>query len=196
MSCKPHIESELINGIKEDDHASFHHLFELYSEPLFQFSLRYLRSKEDAEGVVQEVFIKIWKKRKTLKTNTSIKSYIFTIALNVIRKHFNSQSRLNELKHDILIQFSHNKSEFDDQDDYELLCNKLENLIQQMPEKRRQVFIKKKLEEKSLKEIANELSITPKTVEYHITEAMKFLKKEFEQLQTSGIIFFYLFIKN
>jgi RNA polymerase sigma-70 factor (ECF subfamily) len=64
-----------------------------------------------------------------------------------------------------------------------------------MPEKRRQVFIRKKLEEKSLKEIAAELDITVKTVEYHITEAMKFLKSEFEKLQVKGLIFFYLFLK-
>ena len=64
-----------------------------------------------------------------------------------------------------------------------------------MPEKRRQVFIKKKIEGKSLKEIAEELSITSKTVEYHITEAMKFLKKEFEKHQVKGMIFFYLFMQ-
>jgi DNA-directed RNA polymerase specialized sigma24 family protein len=65
-----------------------------------------------------------------------------------------------------------------------------------MPEKRRQVFIKKKLEEKTLIEIAQEMNIAAKTVEYHITEAMKFLKKEFDSLQLKGMIFFYLFVRN
>lgn len=189
------IDNEIINGLRKDSHEAFQELFERYSQALYQFSFSYLKSREDAEGVVQEVFMKIWKNRKKLRTDTSFKSYLFTIALNSIRKQFNKQTKLNEIKHDLLFDFSQFKTEFDDKENYQQLLNKLEDLIQQLPEKRRQVFIKKKLEEKSLKEIAEELSITPKTVEYHITEAMKFLKKEFEKLQTKGIIFFHLFIK-
>jgi len=189
------IEKPLISGLKNDSHDSFRSLFELYSKPLFLFSISYLKSKEAAEDVVQEVFTKVWNKRKELKTDTSFKSYIFTIALNSIRKQFNKLSSLNEAKHDILFDMSKNKSVFDDKDDYQSLLNRLDELIESMPEKRRQVFIKKKLEEKSLKEIAVELNITIKTVEYHITEAMKFLKSEFEKLQIQGLIFFYLFLK-
>lgn len=192
---KTNTDAELTNSLRKDSHVAFHELFERYSQPLYRFAFNYLKSKEDAEGVVQEVFFKIWKKRKELKTDTSFKSYIFTIALNTIRKQFNKQAKQNEIKHDILIDFSQNKSKFDDQDDYQLLLDKLEDLVQQMPEKRRQVFIKKKLEGKSLKEISEELLITPKTVEYHITEAMKFLKKEFGKLQIMGMIFFHLFLQ-
>lgn len=189
------IEKNLVSGLKNDNQDSFRSLFELYSKPLFQFSISYLKSKEAAEDVVQEVFTKVWNKRKELKTGTSFKSYLFTIALNSIRKQFNKLSRLNQAKHDILFDFSQNKPGFDDKDDYQSLLNKLDELIESMPEKRRQVFIRKKLEEKSLKEIAAELDITVKTVEYHITEAMKFLKSEFEKLQVKGLIFFYLFLK-
>lgn len=188
-------DNSLVLGLKKGNHDSFQKLFVLYSLPLFQFSISYLQSREDAEGVVQEVFIKVWNKRKELKTDTSFKSYLFTIALNTIRKQFNNQSRQNEVKHDILKGFSKNKSTFDDKDDYQILLDKLDELIEKMPEKRRQIFIKKKLEEKSLKEIASELHITTKTVEYHITGAMKFLKKEFEKMQVKGLIFFHLFVK-
>ena len=182
-------DTVLVLGLKKDNHDSFQKLFEIYSKPLYQFSISYLKSKEDAEGVVQEVFIKIWNKRKELKTDTSFKSYLFTIALNSIRKQFNKLSRVNEIKHDILLESSKNKSTFDEKDDYQSLLDKLDELIEKMPEKRRQVFIKKKLEGKSLKEIALDLEITTKTVEYHITEAMKFLNTEFETLQIKGLIF-------
>ncbi len=101
---------------------------------------------------------------------------------------------MNEAKHDILFDFSKNKSGFDDKEDYQSLLNRLDELIEKMPEKRRQVFIRKKLYGKSSKEIALELNITVKTVEYHITEAMKFLKSEFDKLQIKGLIFFHLFL--
>ena len=192
---KPNNEKDLISGLKKDNHDSFRALFELYSQPLFQFSVKYLKSAEAAEDVVQEVFTKIWNNRKELKTDTSFKSYLFTIALNSIRKQFNKLSRLNQAKHDILFDVSQNKPVFDESEDYQSLLDKLNELINQMPEKRKQVFVKKKLEEKSIKEIALELDVTPKTVEYHITEAMKFLKKEFGKLQIKGMIFYCLFVK-
>ncbi len=190
------IDSDLIRGLKKNNHDSFEKLFDHYSQILFQFSFSYLKSKEVAEEVVQEVFIKIWDNRNNLRTDTSFKSYLFTIALNSIRKWFNKQARQNNLEHDVLLEFSNDTEGFDDNQDYQMLLDKLDEFIQQMPEKRKQVFIKKKIEGKSLKEISVELSITTKTVEYHISEGMKFLKKKFEQFKLGGVLFFFLVVKN
>jgi len=188
------IDSKLLAEFKRGDHASFERIFEFYSHSLFQFSFSYLKSKEAAEDVVQEVFLKIWDNRQEIRNDTSFRSYLFTIALNAVRKQFNKLSKVNELKHGILFELSAQKSDFDDRNDYQELLDTLHKVIDRMPEKRRQVFIRKKLEEKSLKEIADELQIDPKTVEYHITEAMKFLKVEFEKLRVKGMIFFHLFL--
>ena len=188
------IEPFILKKFKNGDHAAFEIIFEQYSKPLFQFSLSYLKSEEAAEDIVQEVFFKIWNNRSGIKTDTSFQSYLFTITLNAVRKYFNQLSRLNELKHQILFDSSGLNPDFDDRTDYQSMLDKLDELIHQMPEKRREVFIKKKIEEKSLKEISEELGITTKTVEYHITEAMRFLKSEFEKLQIKGFIFFHLFI--
>jgi RNA polymerase sigma-70 factor (family 1) len=190
------IENKLLKEFKSGDHASFQKIFGLYSKPLYLFSLSYLKSKEAAEDVVQEVFLKLWNNREQIKTDTSFQAYLFTIALNSVRKHFNKLGRINELKHEILIDFSGQKPEFDDRRDYQALIDKLHEMIERMPVKRRQVFIKKKIEEKSLIEIAEELQIDAKTVEYHITQAMKFLKQEFEKLRVSGWIFFHLVIRS
>jgi RNA polymerase sigma-70 factor (family 1) len=188
------LENKLLKEFRRGDHASFKKIFGFYSKPLFQFSLSYLKSNEAAEDVVQEVFLKIWNNKEKIKAGTSFQSYLFTIALNSVRKHFNKLSRINELKHEILLDFSSQIPEFDDRGDYQELIDKLQELIERMPDKRRQVFIKKKIEEKSLTEIAEELHIDTKTVEYHITQAMKFLRQEFENLQVKGLIFFHLFI--
>lgn len=193
---RSNIDSGLIAGLKRDNHDSFQKLFEHYSVPLYNFAYGYLKSKELTEDLIQEVFLKIWNKRKEIKTNTSFQSYLFTIALNAVRKYFNKVSQLNDYKHQVLIELSDNQSDLDQSINYESLLTKLDEFICEMPEKRREVFIKKKFEEKSLKEIAEELSITPKTVEYHITEAMKNLKKEFGKYNLHGILFFHLFIES
>lgn len=187
------IEAGILKELKRGDHAAFEEIFARYSKPLFQFSLSYLKSRDAAEDIVQEVFIKIWDKKKDIKTDASFQSYLFTIALNAIRKSFNKNSKLFEIKHDILIDFSRSKHDFDDYPDFQFLLDKLDDLICQMPEKRREVFIKKKIEGKPVKEIAEEMDISGKTVEYHISEAMKFLKNEFEKLHFEGLIFFHLF---
>jgi RNA polymerase sigma-70 factor (ECF subfamily) len=188
------IDWELISGMKKNDHVSFRRLFERYSMPLYKFSLAYLKSKEASEDVVQEVFLKIWHLRHDIKTNTSFQSYLFTIALNSIRKQFNQLARLNECRHDLLISLSENSLDLDHHLSYQAMLDRLNELIGQMPEKRREVFVKKKLEGKSLQEIADECSITPKTVEYHITEAMKFLKDKFGKFHLDGLFFFSLFV--
>jgi RNA polymerase sigma factor (sigma-70 family) len=148
------IDSKLISGLRKDDHDSFQQLFEYYSIPLFKFTIGYLKSKELSEDLVQEVFLKIWNNRKDIKTNTSFQSYLFTIALNAVRKYFNKVSQQNDYKHQDLIDLSNNQSDLDQNLDYESLLEKLDEFINQMPEKRREVFIKKKYEDKSLKEIA------------------------------------------
>jgi len=188
-------EEILILGLKEGNHGSFKRLFEVYSKSLHQFSYNYLKSTEAADDVVQEVFVKIWENRQNLLTGTSFKSYLFKIALNTIRKQFNALSKAIEFKHEILLEFSSNKTGFDDNLDFQKLLIKLDELIAQMPEKRRRVFVCSKFEKKSHLQIAEELSVSTKTVEYHIAEAMKYLKTEFEKLRISGLIFFCLFLE-
>ena len=152
---KLNIETALLKGLKRGDHECFQNLFAKYSQPLYRFSLSYLKSTEAAEDVVQEVFLKIWRKRKEIDTTKSFQSYLFTIALNVIRKHFNKLTESNQLKHDLLISFAENKETFDEKDDFQDMVDKLEELIQQMPKRHRKIFRMKKLEGKSQKEIAD-----------------------------------------
>jgi len=187
-------EPKILEELKKGNHFAFQQIFEHYSKQLFLFSLSYLKSREAAEDIIQEVFIKVWNHRSEIKTDTSFRSYLFTITLNSVRKHFEKLSRQNELKHNILVDLTASGPELDDRPDYRFLLDKLEEFINRMPEKRRMVFIKKKIEGKSQKEISEELDITTKTVEYHISEAMKFLKNEFENLQVRGLVFFYLFV--
>jgi len=188
------IEISLLNGLKNSKHDCFKKLFELYSKPLYKFSLAYLKSEQAAEDVVQEAFLKIWKRRKDIDTGKSFHSYLFTIALNSIRKQFNDLAGANRLKHDILKEVNNNGKNIDETDDYQEMLVKLESLINKMPARRREIFLKKKIECKSLKEIAEECNISIKTVECHITESMNFLREEFSKSGINGMVFFLMFV--
>ena len=80
-----------IENLKMGDHSAFRRLFDKYSQAMYAFAFRYLHSVEAAEDVVQETFLKIWNNRGQLKTGTSFRSYLFTITLNAVRKHFIQQ---------------------------------------------------------------------------------------------------------
>ena len=187
-------DSIQLSKLKNGDHDAFKMVFEQYCERLFQFSYSYLKSREAAEDIVQEVFIKIWRNRNGIRTDASFQSYLFKITLNTVREYFNKLTKSNELKHELVLGLTDNSQNMDDVLDYQILLDKLEGFIENMPNKRKEAFVKKKIEGKSLKEIASEMGITTKAVEYHITEAMKFLKTEFEGLKINGLIFYHLFL--
>ena len=72
-------DQKLVESLKKGDWFAFDQLFAKYSKKLYYFAKNYLDSKEDAEGLVQEVFLKIWEKRKELKEHLSFNAYIYTI---------------------------------------------------------------------------------------------------------------------
>ena len=79
LPVTPVLKTVIAENRKKDNHDSFQKIFERYSKPLFQFSLTYLKSKDAAEDVVQEVFIKIWNNRRSIKTDTSFQSDLLSI---------------------------------------------------------------------------------------------------------------------
>ncbi|KJF45367.1 RNA polymerase sigma factor [Draconibacterium sediminis] len=185
----------LISGLKHGNHTCFEKLYELYATQLFNFSYKLLKSKDAAEDIVQETFVKIWHKRSDIKIKGSFRSLLITIALNDIRASFNKIAKENGLKNDLLYHLSANSEKYSAEDDYERLLTILENIVSSLPEKRRIIFTKKKLEGKKARDIAAELNVSEKTVEYHVTQAMKFLKSEFKVQGISGAILLFILTK-
>ena len=182
----------LIESLKRGESFAFERLFTRYAQKLFAFALSYLKNEDDAEEVVQEVFLKVWDRRQELRTDTSFQSYVFTIAFNSIRKTFNKRARENQFKPDIVDQLDAEDSAVDFEHNHQLILDKLEQYINELPERRKLIFLLRKKHGKSLKEIADELDISVKTVENQITEAMRFLKSKFEADFSNGLILFLL----
>ena len=193
-SEQSHTEQQLVSLLQGGSTFAFERLFENYSQKLFKFSLSYLKSETEAEEIVQDVFLKLWENRIKLKSETSFQSYLFTIAFNAIRKHFNKKSKDEKYATQILEFLASENASIETKPDYEILIAKLEQLIGQMPDRRKEIFLKRKKEGMSVYDIALAMDISPKTVENQITQAMNFLKKEFENDRIGGILFFYVFM--
>jgi len=189
------IDSPLVSSLKRGDQHAFEKLFRRYAQKLFVFSLSYLKNEPDAEEVVQEVFLKVWDKRSTLKTDTSFQSYLFTIAFNSIKKSFNRKAKTDQYKVDLTDKLDAGQDPVDYENNYQLVLDKLERFIDEMPERRKEIFLQRKQRGKPVKQIAEEMGVSVKTIENQITEAMHFLKKKFEDELPGGLLFFALFLE-
>lgn len=185
-------DQELVKLLQRGNAEAFDSLFEVYSSKLFGFAFKYFRNETDAEELVQDVFVKVWENRQTLKSEHSFKSYLFTIALNQIRKYFNKKAAslryLESLQNDTF------SSEQANTDNFEAALQRLNLIIDQMPARRREIFIKSKLEGKSSKEVATELNISPGTVDNQVSEALKFIRNQMNSGNVDMILFMVLFI--
>jgi len=186
-------EQQWISNLREGSETAFESLFNRYGQKIYRFSLAYLKSDTEAEEIVQNVFLKLWENKERLRNETSFQSYLFTIAYNEIRKRFNKKALEDRFKTEIVDWLAEDMPELESKYEFELIVNKLEQLINQMPERRREIFIKRKKEGQAVKDIATEMNISPKTVENQITEAMNFLRTEFGNDRISDLLLFYLF---
>jgi RNA polymerase sigma-70 factor (family 1) len=184
-------DSGLVKALSRGEINAFNKLFQLYGDRIFRFGLGYLKSEADAEELVQDVFMKVWDKRFDLKEELSFKSYIFTIAFNIIRKHFVKKVMTAKYFEQQIcedIDFS-----TDQNIDYQSTKKNIDLIIEQLPPKRKEVFIKSRFEGCTVKEIAEELGTSPKTVENQLGEALKFIREHLGKVDLATTLFFILF---
>ena len=183
-----------VTALKEDDAKAFDKLFGYYSKRLYYFVLGYLKSKPDAEEIVQDVFYKIWENRKTLKPELSFKAYIFKITYRKIIELFQKVAQEQMYRHEIVSTSLDFDNNLEERIDYHSLLELVEKIVNDLPPRQKEIFIKRKREDISVKEIAVLLGITPKTVENHLTEALKAIKSGLLKEKVAGLLFFYLFV--
>jgi RNA polymerase sigma-70 factor (family 1) len=187
-------ETELTASLKRGSETAFESLFKRYSQKLYRFSYSYLKSESEAEDIVQEVFLKIWQNRSSLKTDTSIQSYLFTIAFHAIQKSFIKKTLQQKFQLDLFELLTAENSTLEDQLNFEALLSKLNQLIEGLPTRRKDIFLKRKREGKSIQTIALEMGISEKTVENQITEAMHSLRRSLSEDKITGKLIFLLFL--
>ncbi len=185
-------EQEKIEGLRKGNVNDFEDLFNKYANRIYSFGIKYLKSKEDAEELVQNVFLKIWEKKDHLKTEGSFQSFLFNIAYhnicNTFRKRLNQRIYLEHLSEDTFID-----KPADDNIDYKNTLEQVEQLVSKLPENQRLAFQKSKNEGLSSKEIAKELNISSGTVDNYISSTLKYLSKKLGKNSLYIILFLIIF---
>lgn len=170
-----------LRKIKEGDIKTFESVFKLYYSQLTIYAFSITDRQDVAEEIVQDVFYKIWKERENLQIFYSLKSYLYGAVRNQSLQyceHRNVRERYKEK----LLATGETNSEVNPEDQF--LYKELEDIInrtlEKLPERRRQIFGLHRFEGKKYKEIADELSLSVKTIEAEMTKAYQALRKVIE----------------
>lgn len=175
--AKPYTDLQLLDLIRTDDRGAFTELYNRYWDKTYAVALHRLDDEHEAEEVVQEVFLSIWQRRATLQLTHTVATYLAVAVKYKVINHLAKQHR-RQLQHDELTMTSpvvadstadwlHEKE----------LRQLLEKTISQLPEKCRIVFLLSRDENKTYAEIAAELNISQKTVEAHMSKALRELRE-------------------
>lgn len=173
--------NSFISLLEKGDRIALETLFRLYYDKLLHLAKNYLVYEEDAEEIVQNVFLKLWEQRSKLNTVTNINSYLYTMTKNTCLDHLKHEKvKKNYINSNFQDRASINHQFIKDEAASLLLENELEQKILEgldlLPEKCKNVFMKSRMEGLKHAEIAKELGISSKTVDNHISKALKHMK--------------------
>lgn len=180
----------LIQRFKNGDEKAFELLFEKHHKKLYGFLYNLFGTKHDAEEIVQDTFVKIWEKRADFNTSYSFESFLFTIAKNAFLNHNRKKVNRKVVESDLGLIINNQIS--NDTENY-VLFNETRDIIQtiidDLPPKRKEIFLLRRIEGLSRKEIAEKLGISVVTVDSHILKANKHLKEELKKYSVLLLIF-------
>ncbi|GGF40094.1 RNA polymerase sigma factor [Echinicola rosea] len=185
---KLHSDEQLYQKVRQADHEAFDQLFDRFWKRLFEYAFKMLQDREQAEDVVQEVFVQLWENAPKREIQ-HLSGYFFRAVkyqvANVIRNQkWHLDWNTVQLEDTVVTdepEVGHNV----------MLLKVVEERIEQLPPKCREVFYLNKKHGYTAKEIAANLNISPRTVEGHLQRALKSLKADLEHMYILVLIFLY-----
>lgn len=176
----------------------FREIFLKYYEPLCAYAYRYVRQRNTAEDIVQEIFGNFWEKRDRIDFTAPLKPLLYTAirnkAIDYLRNSGQCEIVLDDSSTGMALDRLADRLIFNQQEeefDYRLLTERIRKCVDQLPEQCRKIYLLSRHADKTNKEIAALAGISIKTVEKHITHALSAIRK---QLTAEGFLCLYYFI--
>ncbi len=182
------LDVDLLGGLKSGNENVFRRIMELWYSKLFNFARGYIPDEELVREILQDVFVQLWSKRSMLAENTSINAYLFTVTRNRCIDHIRRQRLMLQFRKDCQDEFQRLGESFQALSDPVLdnifaqeVQAEIGNAITGLPEQCRRVFTLSRFEGLKNREIGEVLNISEKTVETHITKALKTIRNVLER---------------
>ncbi|MDG3581185.1 RNA polymerase sigma factor [Galbibacter pacificus] len=166
--------------LKQDDIAAFEAIFSHYRLPILKFIVSYAKSVEVAEELTQETFIRLWESRATLNAQKSCRSFLYTIAKNLSLNYLRSNTKEEILKQELWDRVKMAQANPEERivfEEYQTIFNQI---LEELPQKKRTIYIMSKYEGRSNEEIATTLGVTKKTVKNNLWETLRIIKDRLE----------------
>ncbi len=181
-------EKELLKQLAQGNESAFTTIYRSYWKPLYFLAHRHLRSAEAAEEIVQEVFLMLWKKRAELSIHSPA-LYLAAMTRYAVYRHIT-----REKKHPILPASQEASTQFGSEEsintiDHKLLFDMVAKLSDRLPEKCRMVFISNKLLDQPIQEIAEQMNISTRTAEAHLSKALKIMRSHLGNASSLLLLF-------
>ena len=171
-------DSLLVQRIRDDHVDSFELLYHRYMRKLYYFSFNYLKIKEEAEEIVQTVFINLWEHRKSLDDSLSIKSYLYKSTTNAVYNQLKRNALRNKWVEQKLLKPEPASNETFEQIYYHDLEQTIDQIIAKLPPQQRKIYILSRIEGLSYEEISKQLDLSVRTVENQMYRALKVIKEK------------------
>ena len=170
-------EQALLERIRAGDHAAFTTAVHTYYAGLCDFAWRYVRSTTIAEEVVQEAFLKLWEQRQHLKSDGSLRAYLYRAVKNRSLNHLRDQRTRTQKTEALAEYLTHALSPADKAMLQEELAHRIREALDALPERRRTIFVLSKLHGLTHAEIASVLGISINTVDTQMRRALSLLRE-------------------
>jgi RNA polymerase sigma-70 factor (ECF subfamily) len=183
----------LLHELQQGNECAFTDLYHLHSKTLYRKILRMVNDEEIAKELLQDLFMKLWENRAKVDTSKSFRSYIYTIAVNLVSDYFRKATKQKEVEAHLLEMAIGNYTDTVDVLESKENIQLINDVIDKLPPQRKKIFMLCKIDGKSYEEVSKELNISKSTIHDHMVKANHVIK---DYLRTNPHIAIYLMISS
>ncbi|MPR35985.1 RNA polymerase sigma factor [Salmonirosea aquatica] len=185
MTLKQLDDERLVLFLREGKMTAFEEIYRRYWYKLYSIAYHQTGIREEAEELVQEVFLKLWSRRSEVQIR-HLGMYLTIAVRNQVYDYIKSQISYRKYQEYLIFQELHQHFDTDEIVNYTDLTEAVEKVLSRLPEKSAEVFKRSRFENQSVREIAQVLNLSEKAVEYHITKSLRFLKDNLKEYHTDN----------
>lgn len=176
-SLKYHLQPDdfLVQRLTQSDELAFEAIYERYWLKLYNFAYQQTGSKDDAEHLVHDVFVSLWKRRSLLQVK-NLSVYLIASVKHLTTNLIKSQITMRKYREYLLFREIEQNEPIENILYFDDLAAAIEEALKKLPEKTAEIFRLSRFGHQTNQEIAAQLQLSEKAVEYHITKSLQFLK--------------------
>lgn len=187
MSEQELTDTELVALLREDSEEAFRALYERYWYDLFVLAKRKLRDEAMASDMAQELFLRLWQKRRTLLI-ANVGAYLTTSLKHLIVDHVRTQLQGEKYASHFVYTPPTDTLNTLHSVQFSQLTESLNQALEQLPDKTREVFVLNRFEQLTIREISARLGLSEKAIEYHLSRSVAFLRANLHDYATAVVL--------